>query len=101
MPASIEAGLGEALTRQVAAQHQRNGTRDVSLEGEGHQVVHQTVMDMFALRQAKWDLCSRFFHGIGHRNLDPPLNFADVIGIGIEPRLITSTEVLLEKSQFM
>src|SRR5438105_31404 len=101
MPASIEAGFGEALTRQVAAQHQRNGTRDVSLEGERHQVVHQTVMDMLTLRQAKWDLCSRLFHGIGHRNLDAPLNFANVIGIGIEPRLITGAEVFLEKGQLM
>src|SRR2546425_13198501 len=101
MPASIEAGFGEALTRQIAAQHQSDGARDVSLEGQRHQVVHQTVMDMLALRQAEWDLSTGLFHGIAHRNLDPPLDFANVLGIGVEPCFITRTEIFLQKSQIM
>src|SRR5262245_54446531 len=58
-------------------------------------------MDMFALRQAKWDLTARFFRGIGHCNLDPALQFANVLRIGVEPSFIAGTEILLQESQLM
>ena len=40
----------------------------------------------------------RFLHRIVHRNLDPPLELADVLEIGVEPGPIARAEVLLEKT---
>src|SRR5215468_2022145 len=101
MPAAVEAGFREALTGQVTAQHESNRPRDVPFKGERHQVVHQTVMNMLALRQTEWNLASRLFHGIGHRNLDPALDFADVLCVRVESGFITGAEIFLQKSKFM
>src|SRR5262245_40694429 len=58
-------------------------------------------MDVLALRQTKRDLAGWLFYGIRHGDLDPPLEFANILGIRVEPGLITRTKVLLEKRQFM
>src|SRR6266704_689544 len=58
-------------------------------------------MDMLALREAKWDLSSRFTHCFAHRNLDPPLKFTNVLKIGVEPSPIARAEILLEKTKLM
>ena len=72
-----------------------------SFERQRDQIVHQPEMDMLALRQAKWDLPRRFTHCFAHRNLDPPLNFTNVLHISVEPAPIARAKVLLERSNLI
>src|ERR1700677_2423296 len=58
-------------------------------------------MDMLAFRQAKWNLSIRLGHRLAHGNLDAPLDFPNVLQIGIHPRAVARAQILLEKRDFM
>ena len=95
MPAATEAGFGEVLSRQIAAQHECDGTRNVAFEGQRHQVVHQTVMQVLAFRQSKRNVGTRLLRGIRHCNFDPAFQFSNVFRVGIETRFIARAEIFL------
>ena len=92
VPAAVEARLGEAGAAQIAAEHERDRARDVALERQRHQVVHQPEVDVLALRQAERHVGRRLLHRVVHRDLDAPLELADVLDVGVDARLVAGAE---------
>ncbi len=101
MPAAIEARLGEADRRRDRLPSMYVAERvNIALERQRQQVVHQPVMDVFALRQAKGDFRDwALSRSISHRDADPPLDLADVLEIGIQPCTIARAQRFLERAK--
>src|SRR5438093_13506565 len=53
-------------------------------------------MDMLAFGQPKRHFFGGFFHRTTHGNMDSPLDLTNVLEVGVEPRPIARTEILLE-----
>src|SRR5262245_9742226 len=58
-------------------------------------------MNMVVLRNAKRDLRSWLLHRPAHRNIDPPLEFTNVLGVSIDAAAVAGAEVSLESSKFV
>ena len=66
VPAAGESRLREAGAAQVAPQHEGDRTRDVAFEGQSHEVVHQLIMEMLALRQSERNVTGGFLCRVRH-----------------------------------
>ena len=83
---------GKLAPRQVAAQHERGRARDVALERQRHQVVHQPEVHVLALRQPERHVGAGSFTELSIAISDAPLELADVLDVGVEPRLVAGAE---------
>ena len=99
VPAAGEPRLREAGAAQVAAEHERDRPRDVALERQRHQVVHQPEVDVLALRQPERHVGCRLLHRVVHRDLDAALELADVVDVGVDARLVAGAEIGLERAE--
>ena len=64
-----------------------------------HQVVHQPEVLVLALRQAERDVAVRLLHRVLHRDLDAPLDLADVVDVGIDAHLVAGAKTGLERAE--
>src|SRR5262245_26910381 len=55
---------------------------------------------MLAFGEAECDVGGRLDGLFAHRNLDSPLDFANVLAVGIEPVLVSRGKVFLDESKF-
>jgi len=58
-------------------------------------------VEVLAFRQAEGDFGRRLAHALAHRDLDAPLDFADVFEIGVEAGLVARTQVSLKERDFL
>ena len=98
MPGSIEAGCGEIVRREIAAQHECGDARDIGLECNSNEVVHHLEVIVAVRRYAEWDFERRAgsFRFAGDV-LDSPFNLTNVFEICVEFDSIARSDASLER----
>ena len=99
MPGAHIPGFGECGAAQIAAEHERDRARDVAFERERHQVVHQPVVNMLAVRQPERHFGGRLLDRVLDRDPDAALELADVVDVRIDARFVAGAEVALERGE--